>query len=222
MASDPLRRRFKWRLLVYLALICGCGKSVSPDPSHHVAAQLPADPPLLAELAPESADENEVQDFALDADDGKEFKDALIHAIQSADRIVVKEHSDKPDFYPEFYDENTEQYIGVKEVTYGALTLDARQKDAFLDVIQSMDAATQQAFALCGPVWHHSIEFYSDDQLFSKMLICFECSKISWPGSERTPPGAIYDSLKSLVESIGFSAKRDWKSLARESRSSAK
>lgn len=202
-------------VLACVTLASGCGPPVADVHSNHNTAQQLTDAPIPAEVEPESAGESEGLDQISWSEHGRNYKEALVQAIQIADRIVVKEHADEHDFY----DDETEQLVGVKEIVYGEQSLDAQQKDVLLMTIQSMDDTTQTAFPFCGPLWHHTIEFHSGGKLSSRMRICFECIHIEWDGCDKTPPAAIYRSLKTFVESIGFSAKRDWKTLAKENRS---
>ncbi len=211
--SHPIRPHYFSLILSVGVLLGGCSRPAANVDSTNDTVKKTTDAPIFAEVKPESVVENEDWEEVSETVDGKKFKDAFLHAIQRADRIVVKEHADKPDFW----DEEAEQLVGVREILYGEKTLDATQKESLLKTTQSMDDATQMMFAFCGPVWHHSIEFYSGEDLDSRMQICFECYQISWEGSRHTPPGAIYKSLTAFIETLGFSAKRDWKTLAKTS-----
>jgi hypothetical protein len=158
--------------------------------------------------------------IALTACDGDEkaaselYKADLINAINSADKIIITEHSNEYDYS----NPDEEKMYEGSIIQYGKVELNAKQKANFSAIISGLSNQTQDAFAACIFDPHHSILFYSNGKLTSTMDICFMCGQVEWQGSSGTPPWSIYSGLSQVVESVGLSPERDWRKLAKPHR----
>lgn len=150
---------------------------------------------------------------AVDADDGKLYKEALIKAIKEADRIVVTEHSDRMDFPREEVNRQD-----LPQYEYGKVELDPPARAKFLRNVEALNPVTQDVFASCIFVPHHSVAFYSGSTLNSTMRVCFHCGDIDWDGSKRVYPKAIWSAISSLIKDVGFHEERDWTALLNDQR----
>lgn len=150
---------------------------------------------------------------AVDANDGRLYKEALVKAIKGADRIVVIEHSDRMDFPRE--DVNRPD---LPLFEYGRVELDPSAKTRFLKNVEAMDPTTQDIFTCCIFESHHSVAFYSGSTLKSTMRVCFYCGDIYWDGSKRAYPRGIWSAIIPLIKDVGFHEKRNWKELLNDRR----
>lgn len=150
--------------------------------------------------------------FSHAKEDGQLYQEALLAAIDAADRIEVIEHSDKMDFKGGAGGAPDK----VPFLIYRQLTLTPDQTQAFRKDVAAMAVKTQDAFPLCIFVPHHTIRFYSKNQLQSELQICFQCSMTSWPATDKTNPWSLIPTLKKMIERVGLDSERDWKKLAIE------
>lgn len=149
---------------------------------------------------------------AENATEGHEFKRSLLAAIERADRIIVREHSDPMDFY-----EGGESLPAAPEKTYIRRELSGFQKRRFASLVRAMSPVTQEAFPACIPEYHHTIRFVDKARRTRTMKICFRCGQLEFEGARTSPPASIYTTLSSFVHEIGMVPKRDWEKLARTS-----
>lgn len=143
---------------------------------------------------------------------GLEYRQALAQLIRDADRIVATEHSNELDLY----DFKASKSAIPGQIIYATRELSADQRKFFLRTIESLDPTTQDEFAGCVPVVHHTLNFYRRSELVDTVDICFECGQVEWSGTDATPPAALYSGLARVVKHIGLSPSRNWKQLARE------
>lgn len=145
--------------------------------------------------------------------EGREFRDALLAAIDQADQIVVTEHSSPWDAF----DAELNRSLIEQEFEYARVSLSSEQETRFRDIVAQVDPATQNWASACIPAFHHTVRFYQAGILKSTLQICFECSQVRWDGIKGvTPPGAIYQSLEQAITSVGLNPKRKWSALARQ------
>ena len=144
--------------------------------------------------------------------EGAAYKAKLADAIQSADRILVTEHSCPWDF-PGDQSRRT-----APDIEYGGVELDQTAKAAFLKNVSAMNAALPEIALACEAEYHHSIFFYSGQNLSSTMNICFKCNQIQWDVTDQYSPAAIFSVLARVIEGAGFKTERDWEALAKKQR----
>ena len=162
--------------------------------------------------APEPHDgPDSAQEGIADAE-GQRYIQALVSAIDSADRIVVTEHS----FDYDAYDMENQRSLLDQPVVYATKELSQEQVTAFRSSISALNSATQDAFAACIFEPHHTVTFYRSGQPQSAMRICFECAQVEWGATSITPPWSLYGGLREFVSSIGLQPDRDWRALAME------
>jgi hypothetical protein len=138
------------------------------------------------------------------------YADDLIDAIQSADRIVVSEHTDRNDVHSE------EEEATYKEVTFATRELSPAQRGEFVSILKGLAPEIQDAFPACVFNPHHTIRFYRGGKLKSAVEICFGCGQVEWDGTGKTPPWALYAGLNQFVSSIGLRTKADWHAAAKD------
>ncbi len=139
------------------------------------------------------------------------YKEDLLAQINSADRIVVTEHSDESDAG---FDENSRQWRLKSEIVYRTRILSQLQTQRLRTVITGMDPAPKNFDLACTTEVHHSIIFYGQGKQLSKMDICFACGHVLWPGSRATLPLSLITTLDAFMRDIGLEPKRDWYALA--------
>lgn len=144
--------------------------------------------------------------------EGQRYIQALVSAIDSADRIVVTEHS----FDYDAYDVESQRSLLDQPVVYATKELSQEQVAAFRSSLSALDPATQDAFAACIFEPHHTVTFYRSGQPQSDMRICFECAQVEWEATSVAPPWSLYGGLREFVSSIGLQPDRDWRELAME------
>ncbi|WP_146204354.1 hypothetical protein [Massilia glaciei] len=144
------------------------------------------------------------------ASEGIEFQRSLLAAIERADRIIVREHSDPMDF-----DDGGETLPAAPEKTYVRKELSGFQKLRFASLVRAMSPVTQDAFPACIPEYHHTIGFIDKARRTRTVKICFRCGQLEFEGARTSPPASIYTTLSIFVHEIGMVPKRDWEKLAR-------
>jgi hypothetical protein len=142
---------------------------------------------------------------------GRDYLDDLSAMIRASDRIIVTEHSSPLDAVDP---DSLAFLLPEGGVVYGTRELSHAQRRMFLATVESLDPTTQDAFAACAPVVHHTVRFYAGRRLMSAMGICFQCGQVLWRETKATPPWALYPGLASVMRQIGFQPERDWKALA--------
>ena len=178
---------------VTAAVACGGQTGNKPEPSAATTAREPA-----TDL--DSADSVE----------GKHYLEALVAAIDSAERIVVTEHSSEYDGD----DEKAREALRAEPVFYATKELSQAQRAAFRATIAKLDPAIPDAFAACIFEPHHTVTFFNANQQPSEMLICFECGDVRWEGTSSTAPESLIGGLGRLISSVGLPTHRDWRALA--------
>ena len=136
--------------------------------------------------------------------DGRRYKEALVKAIKTTDRIVVTEHSHADDFPP-----SEQSRKDLPEFEYARVELDGPAKAKFLKNAEAMNDTTQTLVAPCGFVPHHAIKFYSGAKLTSTMEICFHCGGIYWDGADKMvkpplPPEGLWTPVLPAIKDAGF------------------
>lgn len=144
------------------------------------------------------------------AKEGLVFQRSLIAAIEGADRIIVREHSDPMDTYA-----GEETRPTAPEKTYAHKDLNAAEKQRFVSLIRAMSPVTQEAFPACVPEYHHTIKFIDKARRVLTMKICFGCGQVDFDGTQAAPPARIYTTLGAFVRGLGMSPERNWEKLAR-------
>ena len=162
--------------------------------------------------APDSLSNSAAMREVLADVEGQRYIQALVSEIDSADRIVVTEHS----FDYDAYDMENQRSLLDQPVIYATKELSQEQVAAFRSSLSALDPATQDAFAACIFEPHHTVTFYRSGQPQSAMRICFECAQVEWGATSITPPWSLYGGLREFVSSIGLQPDRDWRALAME------
>ena len=139
------------------------------------------------------------------------YKEDLLAQINSADRIVVTEHSDESDAG---FDDNRHQWRLKSEIVYRTRVLSQLQTQRLRTVITDMDPAPKDYELACTTEVHHSITFYGQGKQLSKMDICFACGHVLWPASRAALPLSLVKTLDAFMHDIGLEPKRDWYALA--------
>lgn len=143
--------------------------------------------------------------------EARKFNLVLLDAIQDADRIVIREHSDKNDFFgivPEL--ETPPEYTyATKELTIG-------DKILFLDEVRVLrgEAKIGSVNSLFTP--HHTIDFYEQGALKSSMKINFSNSALNWNGTNQQESQDVFKALNGVVTRAGMQPNRAWDELAKQ------
>lgn len=145
-----------------------------------------------------------------DAGEGAAYKADLINAIRQSSKIVVTEHSSEMDFI------QAGQSAAQKEQVYRSVTLTTRDRENFIAAIEQVSDETQQAFAACVFNPHHTVYFYAQGKLSSKLDVCFECSQQEWKATKHRPPAGIYEGFAQFIKSVKLSPEREWVDLVRQ------
>jgi hypothetical protein len=145
--------------------------------------------------------------------DGRIYRDSLVKALDTAERVVIVEHSDPWDLGPSQVDDSS-----PAPVEYRRVELDSAQRAFFRKTLLKMNPATQNWASACMPVVHHTVRFETAGRVSGTLRICFQCSQVFWDGARVHPPEAIYGALKAVVQNAGLEPERDWGTLAREAR----
>jgi hypothetical protein len=141
---------------------------------------------------------------------GIQYKEALASLIRRSDRIVVSEHSDEFDLF----DQETEKSALPEQVVYATHVMSESERQFFLATVVALDPKTQDAFPACIPEVHHTIRFFSGQELEDTMDICFQCGQVIWPSTKATPPWSLYVGLSKVIKASGLSPERDWQAAA--------
>ncbi len=147
-----------------------------------------------------------------DAGEGAAYRADLIKAIRQSSKIVVTEHSSEIDFI------QAGQSPTQKEIVYRSVTLTQRDRENFVAAIEQVSDEPQRAFAACVFDPHHTVYFYTQGKLSSKLAVCFECSQQEWKATKHRPPAAIYGGLAQFIKSVKLSPEREWVSLVSSKR----
>ncbi|MFZ6874059.1 hypothetical protein ACO0LF_18535 [Undibacterium sp. Di27W] len=145
-----------------------------------------------------------------DTAQGSAYKADLLQSIRQASKIVVTEHSSELDFVV------VGRSIPQKERVYRTVTLSQRHRDNFISIVEATPDETQQSFSGCLFDPHHTVYFYVQGKLASKLDICFACGQQQWNATKHTPPSFIIGSFSSFVKSIGLSPEREWAELLKK------
>ncbi|HTE42539.1 MAG TPA: hypothetical protein VK629_17095 [Steroidobacteraceae bacterium] len=140
--------------------------------------------------------------------EGCRYKQALIEAIDSSDRIVVSEQSTGSELRTKESDQAAEP------VVYGRKKMGWIARQQFKRSVREISDQDQQTFALCVAEYHHKIEFYSKGKVQSTLLICFHCGQSYWDAHRLLPPQELFKALTPVIERAGFRTERDWVALA--------
>ena len=141
-----------------------------------------------------------------------EYLQKLVTAIDTANEIIVTEHSNEFDAY----DMKAGESLIPVDVVYQRVTLTAEQRRDFSQRINALPAVKQEAFSACIFEPHHTITFLQKGTKTRELRVCFECAQVDWDATTLTPPWSIYPGLAKFVDSIGLHSDRDWQAVARE------
>ncbi|MES2041426.1 MAG: hypothetical protein V4495_26715 [Pseudomonadota bacterium] len=141
--------------------------------------------------------------------EGAAYKVDLINAIRQSSKIIVTEHSSELDFI------QAGQAATPKEKVYRTVTLTTRDRENFIAAIEHVSDKTQQAFSACVFDPHHTVYFYAQGKLSSKLDICFACSQQQWDATKHTPPADIHEGLAQFIKSVKLDTEREWANLVR-------
>jgi hypothetical protein len=143
--------------------------------------------------------------------ESKKYNVALLDAIQNADKIMIKEHSDKIDFFnliPEF--EIAPYYI------YALKELNTGEKILFLDDVRKLKGVAKKDIKDCIFEPHHTIDFYENGLLKSTMRISYKCGDIKWNGSNLQASQDVFGALTAVINRAGMQTERPWDALAKQ------
>lgn len=168
---------------------------------------------------------NQPADNSRTAADEK-FKQELVASIMSAEKIVVTEHSDTQDWSREDFEAtatrvmrkpgNSDIEIEMLEnrslpvITYREVELNNYQRLKLLLLVKVFVVDKARNYSLCLPSFHHQLKFYVAGEPTKFMDICFQCSQLEWNSAGVLAPSLIYPLMRYEINSLGFSAERDW------------
>ncbi len=146
----------------------------------------------------------------------KKYNLELLDAILDADKIVIKEHSDKVDFFG-----MTPEPSPTPQYTYATKELNMGEKMLLRDDIMALEgvAKTKVFNGLFVP--HHTMEFYEQGVLKSSMKICFDCPAVRWDAASRVESEDVLKALTVAVKRAGMHPNQTWDAVAREWHSKA-
>lgn len=150
----------------------------------------------------------------------REFRDALVTAIEGSSRIEVVEHS----YFLDFIDPNgsgegraysSDEFPVIE---HARIPLDGKQRADLLRTVRAMDLSEPLSISFCSFSPHHTIEFHSECGLSSSLAICFSCDGLQW--SERDlvgDPGSWVEGLESFIGRLGLQSAAEWRGKLRDS-----
>ncbi|MGJ8658016.1 MAG: hypothetical protein ACSHX6_16330 [Akkermansiaceae bacterium] len=141
----------------------------------------------------------------------QKYNAALAKAIEVADRVVIKEHSHKVDFFG-----TAAGIYSPPEYVYAQKELSPGEKIMFLESVRKLKGEVDNENTYCLFEPHHTIEFYEQGQLKSSMEICYKCSDIQWNGSSEESSKDVFDALTPAIRRAGMETERDWDTMAEE------
>lgn len=144
----------------------------------------------------------------------QKFIQTLNVAIRSANRIIVTEHSTQSDFH----ESQVGKAAAPKEIVYGTKELGSWQTFLLKSIVTNASEKGSGLYSLCMFQPHHTIYFYEDKRLLNKLAICFECGDVLLVGETTSSRPPLISMLSTFIEHIGFQPKRDWQSLANDSK----
>ncbi len=143
--------------------------------------------------------------------DALKYNQALVEAIQNADKIVIKEHSNQVDFFGTIPD-----YSAAPQYTYARKVLSPGEKILFLEGAKKLKGDKSRGLTNCLFAPHHRIDFYELGQLKSSMKVCYKCNEIKWNGTSYQPSEDVFDAVTPAINRAGMKANRDWDALANQ------
>lgn len=136
-----------------------------------------------------------------------DYQRRLLHAIRSADRVVVTEHSNA-------FDRFRGDMPDGPYVVYATHTLDDRERSTLLHQIESIDPQVMEAVSMCLFSPHHALEFYVGEQRRSTLEICFTCGQLQWSAVDAYYPPDVLRVFMALVSASGMTPDQDWEAKA--------
>lgn len=165
---------------------------------------------LLTGLVSAKTVEPPPQIIELDRGDASAYRQLLVDALRSADRIVVTEHSNRYDLD----DPDSEEFIGPYFV-YASHTLSDEERVQLVKAVENVDPEFSLApMCLFSP--HHAIEFYVGTRRESRMEICFSCGDLIWDAVYAKYPRALLGVFDSLMKESGLTPEQNWRRKARD------
>ncbi len=143
--------------------------------------------------------------------EAKKYNLVLLDSIQDADKIVIREHSDKVDFFGLIPEGETSP-----EYTYSEKELTIGEKISFQDDVMALRGVAKMRANNSLFVPHHTIDFYEQGMLRSTMKICFECPAIKWNGANRKESEDVFTALSNVITRSGMQPKKAWDAMARQ------
>ena len=143
--------------------------------------------------------------------EARKFNRILLDAIQDADKIVIKEHSDKVDFYGLVPELET-----PPEYTYATKELTTGERILFLEDVMALKGVAKigNVNSLFTP--HHTIEFYEQGALKSSMKISFNTRALKWNATNKRESQDVFQALSAVVGRTGMQTNRAWDGVARQ------
>ena len=141
----------------------------------------------------------------------QQFNGELAEAIERADKIVFKEHSDKVDFFG-----TTVAIHGVPTYTYARRELSEGEKMQFLEDVKALEGKDNQTQTRCVFEAHHTIDFYEYGQLKSSLRICYQCNEVQWNGTSVKSSKDVFEAITPMILRAGMKTKRDWDAMAKQ------
>jgi len=143
-------------------------------------------------------------------EEAKKYNLALVDAIQNADKIVIKEHSHKVDFFGTIPGlNNTPQY------TYARKELNTGEKILFLQDVRNLKGVAKTVNTNYLFASHHTIDFYEQGMLKSSMQICYKCSDIKWSATHYKASQDVFQALTPAITRAGMQTRRAWDEMAK-------
>ena len=141
----------------------------------------------------------------------KKFNLALADAIQGADKVVIKEHSHRVDFFG-----TPAGIYSPPEYIYAKKELSPGEKVLFLESVRELVGEVDDERTQCLFEAHHTIDFYEGGQLKSSMRISYKCKDIEWNGSSFAASKDVFDALTPALKRAGMNIERDWDAMAKQ------
>jgi len=140
----------------------------------------------------------------------------LVAAIESANSIVVSEHSFESDLA-------SPQGSRIPEIiVYSEKTLTPAERQKLLSTLRSVSASKDGGAKFCGFAPHHTITLLDGPESISRLEICFVCDEARWNARAGAAPPGLIGAFRRFLPELGLRPDRDWHALAKAAVSSPK
>lgn len=159
---------------------------------------------LLASLASAKTPEPPPEIIDPSRGNASAYRQLLVDALRSADRIEVTEHSNRFDLT----EPHGNRFIGPYFI-YASHTLSDEERARLVKAVENVDPEFSLApMCLFSP--HHAIDFYVGTRRESRMEICFSCGDLVWDAVYAEYPRALLGVFDSLMKESGLTPEQNW------------